>query len=124
MPNSEAEQATDLRRWGIGKGEGGFVKSPPPYLYFLSPISFVQAKEIGPAEHSAVRCGKQLPTAGCGQPALQILSILHSATGFPEIATSFTPFTPRNDKVCEHALRGCRMLGRCRCCDSLLSMVQ
>ena len=58
LPNSEAGQITHLRRWGIDKGEGGFVKSPPPYLYFLSPISFVQAKEIGPAEHMEVIYGR------------------------------------------------------------------
>ena len=58
LPNCEAGRAFYFRRWGIDKGEGGFVKSPPPYLYFLSPISFVQAKEIGPAEHRAVRYGR------------------------------------------------------------------
>ena len=41
-----------------------------------------------------VRCGKQLPTAGCGHPALRILSVVHSVSSFPEIATSVALLLP------------------------------
>jgi len=57
LPNSKAGQITHLRRWGY-IGGGRLCKKPSPYAYFSSPILFVRAKRIGPAEHTEVIYGR------------------------------------------------------------------